>query len=159
MGNALLSQKFYHQMKNLEQRYPHKGALLLPALHAAQDELGWLSSDALSEIGDYLQIPSSQVKEVASFYSMYSLSPVGKYHLKICTNVACWLRGCNQLVDHCEKKLRIKLGETTADKKFTLSEEECLGACATAPVILLNHDYHENLNISKLDKLLDGIES
>ena len=83
---------------------------------------------------------------------MYNLKPVGKYHLKICTNVACCLRGADELVEHCEKKWDIKCGETTRDKKFTLMEEECLGACGTAPAMMLNDDYHENLDAQKLDQ-------
>ncbi|MGZ3708569.1 MAG: NADH-quinone oxidoreductase subunit NuoE family protein, partial [Bdellovibrionota bacterium] len=99
-----------------------------------------------------------QVREVASFYTMYNLQPVGKYHLKICTNVACALRGAEELVHHCEQKLAIKCGETTRDKKFTLMEEECLGACGTAPAMMLNDDYHESLDPSKMDKILAALE-
>src|SRR4051812_27337356 len=154
----ILSENFYAQMKKLEPRYPNKIALLLPALHAAQDELTWLPSQAIEEIGEYIGIHPAQVKEVASFYTMYNLKPVGKYHLKICTNVACCLRGADELVEHCEKKFGIQCGETTRDKKFTLMEEECLGACGTAPAMMLNDDYHENLDISKLDRMLDGLE-
>ena len=158
MGMKILSKKFYDEMAKLEPRYPSKVALLLPALHAAQDEMGWLPSEVMSEIGAYIGIHPAQVREVASFYTMYNLKPVGKYHLKFCTNVACCLRGSDEIVEHCEKKLGIKRGETTKDKKFTLMEEECLGACGTAPAMMLNNDYHENLNISKIDQLLDGLE-
>jgi NADH-quinone oxidoreductase E subunit len=150
----LLSSKFYDEMKKLEPRYPTKVALLLPALHAAQDELGWLSSETMEEIGEYIGIHPAQVKEVASFYTMYNLKPVGKYHLKICTNVACCLRGAYDVVEHTEKKLGIKVGQTTPDRKFTLHEEECLGACGTAPAMMLNNDYVENLDIRKMDEVL-----
>ncbi|OFZ20087.1 MAG: hypothetical protein A2X94_09250 [Bdellovibrionales bacterium GWB1_55_8] len=158
MSNKVLSEKFYAAMKRLEPRYPTKLALLLPSLHAAQDEIGWLPPEALNEIGEYIGIHPAQVREVASFYTMYNLKPVGKYHLKICTNASCTLRGAEELVHHCENKFGIKVGETTADKRFTLYEEECLGACGTAPAMMLNNDYHENLDIQKLDKLLDGLE-
>jgi len=94
---------------------------------------------------------------VASFYTMYNLKPVGKYHLKICTNVACALRGADELVEHCEKKWAIRCGDTTGDKKFTLSEEECLGACGTAPAMMLNDDYHENLDVPSLERILGGL--
>ncbi|MBS1963335.1 MAG: NAD(P)H-dependent oxidoreductase subunit E [Bdellovibrionales bacterium] len=150
----VLSEKFYAEMKKLEPRYPTKVALLLPALHAAQDELGWLSSETMEEIGSYIGIHPAQVKEVASFYTMYNLKPVGKYHLKICTNVACCLRGAYDVVEHTEKKLGIKVGQTTPDKQFTLHEEECLGACGTAPAMMLNNDYVENLDIRKMDEVL-----
>lgn len=150
----ILSEKFYGAMKKLEPRYPTKVALLLPALHAAQDELNWLPPEAMEEIGEYIGIHPAQVKEVASFYTMYNLKPVGKYHLKICTNVACCLRGAYEVVEHCEKKLGISVGQTTPDKKFTLHEEECLGACGTAPAMMLNNDYVENLDIRKMDEIL-----
>ncbi len=153
----LLSEKFYGEMKKLEPRYPTKVALLLPALHAAQDEFGWLPGEVMDEIGAYIGIHPAQVREVASFYTMYNLKPVGKNHLKICTNVACSLRGADQLMEHCEKKLSIKCGETTPDRKFTLAEEECLGACGTAPAMMLGNDYHENLTIQKMDALLEKL--
>lgn len=158
MSQKLLSRKFYDEMKKLEPRYPTKVALLLPALHAAQAEYGWLPPELLEEVGEYIGIHAAQVREVASFYTMYNLKPVGKYHLKICTNVACALRGADGLVDHCRRKFGIELGETTRDRKFTLHEEECLGACGTAPAMMLNDDYHESLSVQKLDQLLDGLE-
>jgi NADH-quinone oxidoreductase subunit E len=158
MGAKILSDKFYEKMKRLEPRYPNKLALLLPALHAAQDESGWLPPEVMEEVGQYIGIHAARVREVASFYTMYNLKPVGKYHLKICTNVACALRGAEGLVEHCEKKYDIHCGETTRDKKFTLMEEECLGACGTAPAMMLNDDYHENLDVPKLERLLNSLE-
>jgi NADH-quinone oxidoreductase E subunit len=158
MGSKILSSKFYDAMKKLEPRYPTKVALLLPALHQAQEETGWLSSEVMAEIGAYIGIHPAQVREVASFYTMYNLKPVGKYHLKICTNVACALRGAEDLVSHCEKKMGIRVGETTSDRKFTLMEEECLGACGTAPAMMLNDDYQENLSVAKLDQILEGLK-
>lgn len=158
MATKILSPKFYDEMKKLEPRYPTKVALLLPALHQAQSETGWLPPEVIDEVGAYIGIHPAQVKEVASFYTMYNLKPVGKYHLKICTNVACALRGSDRLVEHCEKKFDIRCGETTRDKKFTVSEEECIGACGTAPAMMLNDDYHENLDVDSLDALLRGLE-
>lgn len=153
----LLSEKFYTQMKKLEPRYPDRVALLLPALHEAQEEYGWLPGEIMDEVASYIGIHPAQVREVASFYTMYNLKPVGKHHIKICTNVACCLRGSDELVEHCERKLGIRLGETTPDRMFTLHEEECLGACGTAPAMMLDHDYHENLTPKKLDEILDGL--
>ena len=154
----ILSEKFYQKMDQLSTRYPSRVALLLPALHAAQDELNWLPAEALAEIGKYIGIHPAQVREVASFYTMYNLNPVGKYHVKVCTNVACALRGAEEIVEHCEKRFGVKCGETTPDKKFTLNEEECLGACGTAPVMILNNDYHENLTNKVIDQILDKLE-
>jgi NADH-quinone oxidoreductase subunit E len=158
MAQKILSQKFYDEMKKLEPQYPTKLALLLPALHEAQDETGWLPPEVMEEIGAYIGIHPAQVRETASFYTMYNLKPVGKYHFKICTNVACCLRGADELVEHCEKKLGIKMGETTRDKKITLMEEECLGACGTAPAMMLNNDYVESVTIEKMDRILSELK-
>lgn len=145
-------------MNKLVPRYPTRVALLLPALHQAQEEAGWLPSEVMEEIGEYIGIHPAQVREVASFYTMYNLNPVGKYHIKVCTNVACCLRGADEIVEHIEKKFGIACGGTTPDKKFTLMEEECLGACGTAPAMMLNDDYYENLDIKTIDQLLDGLK-
>jgi NADH-quinone oxidoreductase subunit E len=112
----------------------------------------------MNEVGEYIGIHAAQVREVASFYTMYNLKPVGKYHLKVCTNVACCLRGAENILEYCEKKLGIKAGETTADRKFTLNEEECLGACGTAPAMMLNDDYKEELTVQKMEHLLKTLE-
>ncbi|MCC7442213.1 MAG: NADH-quinone oxidoreductase subunit NuoE [Bdellovibrionales bacterium] len=153
----LLSKKFYDEMQKLEPRYPSKVALLLPSLHAAQEEYGWLPPEVMDEVAAYIGIHPAQVREVASFYTMYNLKPVGKTHIKICTNVACSLRGAEGLIKHCEKRLGIKPGETTKDHRFTVHEEECLGACGTAPAMMLNDDYHENLDVRRLDEILDKL--
>jgi NADH-quinone oxidoreductase subunit E len=150
----ILSSKFYQAMDKLAPRYPTRQALLLPALHQAQEETRWLSEAVMGEIAVYLGMHPAKVQEVASFYTMYNLQPVGKYHLKVCTNAACLLRGADDLVAHCEKKLGIRCGETTSDERFTLMEEECLGACGTAPAMMLNDDYVENLTVAKMDEIL-----
>jgi len=157
--SKVLSENFYLDMKKLEPRYPNKVALLLPALHRAQEEFGWLPPEALDEIAEYIEIHPAQVREVASFYTMYNLKPVGKYHMKICTNVSCMLRGAYDVVKHCEKRLGIRCGETTPDMKVTLNEEECLGACGTAPAMLMGDDYYENFDIKSIDEILNRIES
>ncbi len=154
----VLSESFYRKMKELDAKYPRKTAQMLPALHAAQEELGWLPAEAMDEIAAYLGVHPAQVREVATFYTMYNTKPVGRYHLKICTNVACTLRGAERIVKYCENSLGIKVNETTPDGKFTLSEEECLGACGTAPAMTINDDYHENLDETKIDRILEGLE-
>lgn len=153
-AEKILSSKFYTAMDKLAPRYPTRQALLLPALHQAQEETRWLSDKVMDEIAAYLGMHPAKVQEVASFYTMYNLKPVGKYHLKVCTNAACLLRGADELVEHCEKKLGIQCGETTSDNRFTLMEEECLGACGTAPAMMLNDDYVENLTVQKMDEIL-----
>ncbi len=153
-----LSEKFYTAMKKLEPRYPTKKALILPALHQAQEEYGWLPKEVLEEIGVYIGVHAAQIREVASFYTMYNLKPVGKNHLKICTNVACCLRGAEELMNFAEKKLGIKCGETTSDGLFSLSEEECLGACTTAPAMMANNDYIEELDVNKLNHFIEKMK-
>ena len=153
----LLSANFYQSMDKLVPRYPTRVALLLPAFHAAQDEHGWLSPAILHEVADYIGIHPAQAREVASFYNMYHLEPVGRHFLRLCTNVSCSLRGADDLVAHCKKKYGVAAGETTQDGKITFIEEECLGACGTAPAAMLNNDYHENLNVDGLDVLLNGL--
>ncbi len=155
----VLESGFYDYMKKLEPRFPTKQALLLPALHKAQEQFGWLPGDVLDEIATHLAMHPAAVREVASFYTMYNLNPVGKFHIKLCTNAACALRGADDLMEHCEQKLKIKCGESTPDMKFTLMEEECLGACGTAPAMMLNDDYHENLTAEKMDKIIDAAAS
>jgi NADH-quinone oxidoreductase E subunit len=154
-----LSEKFYEAMKRLEPRYPNKKALILPALHQAQKECGWLPKEVLAEIGEYIGVHAAQIREVASFYTMYNLKPVGKNHLRICTNVACCLRGADELMSYAERKLGVKCGETTSDGQFTLSEEECLGACTTAPVMMANDEYVENLDINSLNAYIEKVKN
>jgi len=159
MTEKHLSSNFYETMKKLEPRYPSRKALILPALHQAQKECGWLSKEVLAEIADYIGVHEAQIREVASFYTMYNLKPVGKMHLKVCTNVACCLRGADEIVAFAEKKLGIRCGETTSDGKFTLSEEECLGACTTAPAMMANDDYVENLTVDSINQFIERVKN
>ena len=152
-----LSEKFYKQIEKMKPRYPTNQALLLPALHFAQDEFGWISDEIMDEVALAIDIPAPVVREVITFYTMYNLKPVGKFHLQFCTNISCALMGSEELLTHCEKKLGIEAGETSADKKFTITEVECLRACGTAPCVQINNDYYENLTADRLDKVLDGL--
>ncbi|MGE4232094.1 MAG: NADH-quinone oxidoreductase subunit NuoE [Bacteriovoracia bacterium] len=153
----ILSEKFYQYIKKIKPRYPTNQALLLPALHAAQKEIGWVSDEVMDEVAAAIDIPPPVVREVVTFYTMYNLKPVGKYHLQFCTNISCSLLGAEELLEHCEKKLGVQAGETTQDKKFTVTEVECLGACGTAPCIQVNDDYYENMTFEKLDKALQEL--
>jgi NADH-quinone oxidoreductase E subunit len=146
--------EFNAEMDRIRGFYPNTAAMLLPALHAAQKERGWISDETMQDIADYLQIPKTRVKEVVTFYHMFHLKPVGKYELQFCNNIACWLRGSEELIHHAEKKCGISMGETTKDKMFTITEVECLGSCGTAPVCRVNEDYHENLDLAAVDRLL-----
>jgi NADH-quinone oxidoreductase E subunit len=153
-SKKILSEVYYKDLEQLKKRYPTNQALLLPALHLAQKEKGWISSEVMDEVAASIDIPPPVVREVITFYTMYNLKPVGKYHLQFCTNISCALMGAEDLLEHCEKKLGISAGETTSDNKFTITEMECLGACGTAPCVQVNDDYHEELTSEKLDSLL-----
>ena len=143
-------------------RYPegkHKSALL-PILHIAQAEFGgWLSPDTMDYVAAILKIKPVEVYEVASFYSMYNLKPVGKCLLEVCRTSSCWARGAEDVVKHLEKKLGIKEGETTADGMFTIKTVECLGSCGTAPMMQVGASYHENLTLEKVNTILDDYRS
>ncbi|MGI9316577.1 MAG: NADH-quinone oxidoreductase subunit NuoE [bacterium] len=128
---------------------------ILAALRIAQDELGWLNNETIEYIADVIGVPSVRAYEVATFYSMYQLNPVGKNVIHLCTNVSCMLRGCDQIQKHIEDKLKIKMGETTEDGRYTLQEVECLCACAGAPMMQVNKDYHENLTPERVDEILE----
>jgi NADH-quinone oxidoreductase E subunit len=154
MSKKLLSEKFYKGIEKIKPRYPTNQALLLPALHLAQEENGWISDEIMDEVAAAIDIPPPVVREVITFYTMYNLKPVGKFHLQFCTNISCALMGAEELLEHCEKKLGIDCGETTRDNRFTISEVECLGACGTAPCVQINDDYHENLNRERLEGIL-----
>jgi NADH-quinone oxidoreductase E subunit len=151
------SKKFYAEMDRIQRFYPNKDALMLPALHAAQKEKGWISDEVMEELGKFLGLPKTRVAEVATFYHMFNKKPVGKTHLQFCNNIACWLRGSEDLIHLAETKLGIRLGETTKDGAFTISEVECLGSCGTAPVCQVNEDYHENLDEGSVKRMLEEL--
>lgn len=142
-------------------RYPegkHKSALI-PVLHIAQAEFdGWLSAPTMDLVASVLSIQPIEVYEVASFYSMFNLQPVGKCLIEVCRTSSCWLCGAEDIIDHLEHKLNIKVGETSADGMFTLKAVECLGSCGTAPMMQVGADYYENLSIEKVDQLVDGFK-
>ena len=133
---------------------------IIGALHAAQHEnSGYLTPAIMTAVADYLQLPAIQVFEVASFYSMFETKPVGRHSISVCTNISCMLRGGDEALRHVEKKLGIKAGETTPDGKFYIKvEEECLAACCGAPMMMVDHVYHENLTPAKIDQVLDSVE-
>jgi NADH-quinone oxidoreductase subunit E len=129
---------------------------LLPVLHVAQAEFGgWLSPEVMDYVASILNIKPIEVFEVASFYTMYNLKPVGKCVLEVCQTSSCWLSGAEDIVKYIEKKLNIKVGETTKDGMFTLKVAECLGSCGTAPMLQCGASFHENLTYEKVDKILD----
>lgn len=133
---------------------------VIAALHAVQHENGgYLTTELMNAVAEYLDLPPIQVYEIAAFYSMFETKPVGRHSISVCTNISCMLRGAQEIVEHLESKLGIKTGESTADGKFYLKrEEECLAACCGAPMMMVDHRYHENLTSAKVDEVLDGLE-
>jgi NADH-quinone oxidoreductase subunit E len=156
------SEKTLALVHKIIKRYPEgkQKSALLPVLHLAQAEFdGWLSPETMDYVAELLSIKSIEVYEVATFYSMYNLQPVGKCLLEVCQTGPCWLRGSDDIVAHLEEKLKIKVGETTPDGMFTLKTVECLGSCGTAPMLQCGAKYHENLTTEKVDMLLDELRS
>lgn len=140
-------------------RYPVKEAALIPAMHLLQDDIKWMPVEAMDWIADKLEIPRVRVYGVASFYTMFRRKPAGKLRLEVCTNLSCSLLGGTHIRDFLCEKLGIKPGETTPDGKITLTEVECLGSCGTAPVMLVNDKFYENLTPKKIEALLERIEA
>jgi NADH-quinone oxidoreductase subunit E len=132
----------------------------IAALRAAQEQNhGFLTPELMNAIAAYLNLPSIQVYEVASFYSMFELHPCGRHHVSICTNISCMLRGAEDLVAHAERKLGIRLGQSTPDGRILLKrEEECLAACTGAPMMMVDHVFHEHLTPEKIDRVLDELK-
>jgi len=136
-----------------------KRSAVMPALSIVQEENnGYLTEDLMDAVANYLSIPKIAVYEVATFYSMYELKPVGRHKLGVCTSITCMLRGSDEIVDHLTNKLDVDINEVTKDNKFTIKKVECLGACRHAPVIHIGNRYYENLSIDKVDDILASLE-
>lgn len=161
MSEFALSDNTKKQIDHWLTKYPadqRRSALVASLLFAQEQNGGWLSEAAMNAVADYLKIPRIEAYEVATFYDQYNLKPIGKHKIAVCTNVSCMLRGAENIVNYLEKRLHIKMGETTADGKFTLREVECLAACGGAPVCQMDDkQYHENLTPEKIDKLLNEL--
>jgi NADH-quinone oxidoreductase subunit E len=136
--------------------YPLRRSALIPMLLYAQDEVGYLSDQVIREVAARIEITELDVRDVISYYSLMRTRPAGKYHVQVCTNISCMLRGGNELLAHCKQRLGIGNKETTPDKVFSLEEVECIGACSWAPAVQVNYDFHENLTPDAMDKVLDG---
>jgi NADH-quinone oxidoreductase subunit E len=142
-------------------KYPadQRQAAVMSALRIVQTERGWLSKESISEVAEYLKMPDIAAMEVATFYNMYDLEPVGKYKITICTNISCMLRDSDAIVNHLQTKLGVGFNEITPDGKFCLKEGECMGACGGAPLFIVNnHTMHEFLTLEKVDQILETLE-
>ena len=159
---AQLSEHVREEIDRWVGKFPQgrQRSAVLAALHAVQHEnQGWLSRELMDAVAAYLDLEPIKVYEVATFYSMFQTKPVGRHSISVCTNISCMLRGSDEIVEHIEKKLGIKTGESTPDGKFYLKqEEECLAACCGAPMMMVDHVYYENLTPEIVDRVLDGIE-
>jgi len=157
----LISANSKVDIDNWVAKYPaeQKQSAVMAALRIVQDQnSGYLTDELIEAVAEYLEMPPIAVHEVATFYSMYERKPVGKVKICVCTNISCMLCGSDDVVEHLQNKLGIKLGETTGDGMFTLKEVECLGACVNAPVMQIGNDYHENLSKEKIDKLIESMD-
>jgi len=161
-SNSLLSAETLQAIDHWVSKFPpdQKRSAVIQSLMAAQHQNGgWLTRELIEAVADYLQLPPVWAHEVASFYSMFDLHPVGRHKVNICTNISCWLNGAEDIVRKVENKLGIRMGETTADGRITLiREEECLAACCGAPMMVVDGHYHEKLTSHSIDTILDGLE-
>jgi len=161
-SRQLLSQAARKEIDHWVAKYPleQKKSAVISALTIVQEENGgFLTTELMDAVASYLDMPKIAVYEVATFYSMFDLEPVGRNKIAVCNNISCMLCGGDNIISHIEKRLGIKVGETTADGRVTLKrEEECLAACSSAPMMAVNGHYHENLTLEKVDAILDGLE-
>jgi NADH-quinone oxidoreductase subunit E len=148
------SDQFESRFAEMLKHYPTKRSALVPTLLYAQDEVGYLSNEVIQEIAGRVELTQLEVRNVISYYSMLTTKPRGRYNVQVCTNIACLLRGGEQILDHCKMKLGIGNKQTTPDGMFSLEEVECIGACSWAPAAQVNYDFHENLTPEKMDRVL-----
>lgn len=157
----MISADAIREIEHWRKKYPpeRKRPPIIAALKVVQQENNnWLSEELMTAVADYLDVPHIAVFEVATFYTMFHLKPVGKHVISVCTNLSCMMCGSKQIVDHLQQRLGIKLGETTADGKFTLKEVECMAACGGAPMLEVQETYHENLTPQKVDQILQQLD-
>ena len=142
-------------------KYPkgRQASAVIPLLDLAQRQVGWVTKPAIETVADILAMPYIKVLEVATFYTMFNLQPVGLYNIQVCTSLSCWLRGSDGIVAACKARLGVEIGGLSSDKKFSLLEVECAGACVNAPVIAINDDYFEDLTTETMTALIDDLES
>ncbi len=161
---ALLSEDTRASIDHWRAKFPEglegRRSAIIQSLYAAQHQnQGWISADLMDAVADYLDVPPVWVYEVASFYSMLETQPVGRHSVSICTNISCMLCGADQVVEQVEKKLGIRMGETTPDGRIFLKiEEECVAACVGAPMMIVDGHYHEKLTPARIDEILDGLD-
>lgn len=148
------------EFDRLRKRFPEgfDSSLVLPCLRRIQEDRGFVAEEDIDGLAAYLSVPRIQIEEVLSFYTQFRREPVGRWHLEVCRNVSCSMRGAERLLGHLQHKLGVEPGATTDDGRFTLKTCECLGSCGTAPVLVVNDEYHENMSVEKLDALLGRLD-
>src|SRR5881275_3468348 len=154
-----LSPKLSAKFEKLQTSYPQKRSALIPMLMYAQDEYGYVSDEMIAELGRRLDLNNVQIEETLAYYSMLHRKPMGKHHVQICTNVACMLKGGNELLERAKKRLEIGHKETTNDGVFSLEEVECIGACTGAPALQVNYDFYENVTQMKFDRIIEDLDA
>ncbi len=153
----MLNETAQKKIAELKGKYPQRRSAILPAMHVVLEEVGFYNRDIVKQVAGLLDLSEMELSETLSFYTYFPKEGVGKYHIQVCTNVSCMLSGAEQLVSYLEEKLKIKVGQTTADGLFTLTAVECLGSCGTAPVMQINQAYYENLTRAKVDEIIEEL--
>ena len=154
------SERSERTFQDLVKKFPHKSSLVIWGLHLVQEDEGYISEPAIDFIAKKAEVSPAWVRGVISFYEAFHEKPIGKYHLQVCYNTSCWMMGSDQIEACIQKKLKLKPGETSHDRKFTYTRtQECLAGCDKSPVMLVNHDYHENLTPQEVDRLIDELSS
>ena len=153
------SNELEQRFQALMARYPARRSALVPMLLYAQDELGYLPPDAVRRLAELVGESEMAVREVIGYYSMLRTEPAGRYHVQVCTNISCLLRGGEELMEHCRHRLGIDNRQVTADGVFSLDEVECMGACSWAPAVQVNYDFHQELTPERLDQILDAYQA
>ncbi len=154
----MLTEENLRKAEEIRKRYPASQAALLPILWIAQEQEGWISEEMMRYIGKFLDIPYGHILGVVTFYSMYNSKKLGKYHIEVCTNISCMLRGSDKILETIEHRCGAKPGETSADGKWTVSEVECMGACGGAPMLSIGEEYYENLTPEKTENILSSLK-
>ncbi len=153
----MLNETAQKKIAELKGKYPQRRSAILPAMHVVLEEVGFYNRDIVKQVAGLLDLSEMELSETLSFYTYFPKEGVGKYHIQVCTNVSCMLSGAEQLVSYLEEKLKIEVGQTTADGLFTLTAVECLGSCGTAPVMQINQAYYENLTRAKVDEIIEEL--
>lgn len=157
MTKFALSPEREKHVEEILARYPNPKAACIPVLHVCQDQIGWISEEAMQFVADRLSLSTAHVKGVVTFYTLFNKEPVGKHQVWVCRTLSCALRGSDEILHHCEKRLGISPGQTTKDGKVTLRTAECLASCGTAPMMQVDKDYYENLTTVEVDRILDRL--